>query len=279
LHNSYIEETDLSGNLLRLRGSNQPLPRLNSYSSNISKLMNRDPVSNRFEINNRPRRLVLPFWISLWLILAFSFSPTWSEAAEAHDFSKWEKEIKAFEEMDMTNPPPKNAILFVGSSTIRMWKSLPQDYPNKKIINRGFGGSEIIDSTHFADRIIYPYTPDKIFLRAGGNDINAGKSPEQVFVDFRNFVESVKARLPETKIYFIGWSPSIARWKQADKEKTLNELVKDYAKTRRDVVYIDTYEMVLGTDGKPRAELFLPDKLHFNREGYLLLAEKVRPFL
>ena len=241
--------------------------------------MNRDPVRNGFQNNYCPRRSVFPLWTLLWVILAFSFSSNWSDAAEAHDFSKWEKEIRAFEAIDVTNSPPKNAILFVGSSTIRMWKNLPQDYPNKKIINRGFGGSEIIDSTHFTERIIYPYKPSQIFLRAGGNDINAGKSPEQVLVDFRNFVETIKARLPATKIYFIGLSPSIARWKQAEKEKTLNQMVKDYAKTARDVVYIETYDMVLGTDGKPRAELFLPDKLHFNQDGYLLLAEKVRPFL
>src|SRR5439155_916656 len=85
-----------------------------------------------------------------------------------HDFGKWEKEISAYEASDKTNPPPKGALLFIGSSTVRMWKTLPQDFPKAKVINRGFGGSQIVDSTHFAERVIFPYKPSKVFLRAGG---------------------------------------------------------------------------------------------------------------
>ena len=93
-----------------------------------------------------------------------------------HDFTQWENEISAFERMDRTNPPPKGGVLFIGSSTIRFWKSLPQDFPGRNVINRGFGGSELEDSTHFADRIIFPYEPSMVFIRAGGNDLWAGKS-------------------------------------------------------------------------------------------------------
>ena len=105
---------------------------------------------------------------------------------------------------------PKAALLFIGSSTIRGWKTLAQDFPDHKVINRGFGGSQIVDSTHFADRLIFPHEPKMILLRAGGNDIHAGKSAEQVFRDFQDFVAKVHSKLPETDIVFIGLSPAPA---------------------------------------------------------------------
>src|SRR3954462_2033114 len=109
----------------------------------------------------------------------------------------FEKEIEAFEAADKTNPPPKNAILFIGSSSIRMWKDLAKDFPEFQVINRGFGGSEISDSVHYADRIVLPYHPRQIIMYAGGNDIHGGKSPEQVFSDFKAFVGAVRKALPE----------------------------------------------------------------------------------
>jgi len=196
-----------------------------------------------------------------------------------HDFGKWEKEISAYEASDKTNPPPKGALLFIGSSTVRMWKTLPQDFPKAKVINRGFGGSQIVDSTHFAERVIFPYKPSKVFLRAGGNDLWAGKSAEEVFGDFKEFVAKVHKKLPKTEIVFISLSPSIARWKQADKEKAVNTMVQDFVKRNRRLKYIETYPLPLGVDGQPRPELFLPDKLHFSAEGYKLLAESLRPFV
>lgn len=212
------------------------------------------------------------------LVLAAALRFAWC-AETNHNFAKWEKEISAFEASDKTNPPPKGAVLFIGSSTIRLWKTLQQDFPSVKVINRGFGGSEIVDSTHFAERIIFPYEPSRIFLRAGGNDLWAGKSAEEVFKDFKDFVAKVREKLPKTEIIFIGWNPTVARWSQVEKEKALNSLVKEYVEHGEGLQYIDTYSVPIGTDGKPRAELFMADKLHFNAEGYKLLAACLRPFV
>jgi lysophospholipase L1-like esterase len=219
---------------------------------------------------------------ALLSLVGFLMVAPWcaSLCAEAeHDFGRWEKEIASYEQMDRTNPPPKSALLFIGSSTIRLWQTLAQDFPGHRVINRGFGGSEIVDSTHFAERVIFPYKPRMVFLRAGGNDLNAGKSPEQVFADFKEFVAKVHAELPKAEIVFISLSPSIARWKQADKEKDLNIMIKEFTKRARHLKYLETYPMTLGPDGQPRPELFVEDKLHFNAEGYKLLAERVRPLL
>jgi lysophospholipase L1-like esterase len=221
------------------------------------------------------RRFLLP----LLGLLLFAPAPLARCAETNHNFAKWEKEIAAFEQSDRTNPPPKGAILFIGSSTIRLWTTLAADFPGPVLINRGFGGSEILDSTHFAERIVFPYAPRMIFFRAGGNDLANGKSPEQVFADFKEFVAAVHARLPETDIVFISWNPSPSRWKQADKEKALNNMVEAFVRQTPHVKYIETYDMVLGSDGTPRPELFVADQLHFSAEGYKLLAARVRPYL
>jgi lysophospholipase L1-like esterase len=218
-------------------------------------------------------------WLSLVTLLWAAPAPSALCAETNHNFGRWEKEIAACEQMDRTNPPPRGGLLFIGSSTIRLWKTLAQDFPDHRVINRGFGGSQIVDATHFAERVIFPYAPRMILLRAGGNDLWAGKSPEQVFADFQEFVKKVHARLPDTDIVFISLSPSIARWKQAEQEKALNGLVEDYVRGKAHLKYLETYPMVLGADGQPRPELFVADQLHFNAEGYRLLAERVRPCL
>lgn len=213
----------------------------------------------------------------LLLLLAFCHPAFCAETN--HNFAKWEAEISAYERMDATNPPPKGALVFIGASSIKRWKTLAQDFPGQPVINRGFGGSGIADSTHFEDRIIVPYAPRMIFLRAGGNDLWGGKSPEEVFADFKEFAETIHAKLPETEIIYISQSPSLARWKQHEKEKALNGLVADYIRGKSYLKYIETYDMVLGADGKPRAELYVADLLHFNADGNKLMAERVRPYL
>lgn len=214
------------------------------------------------------------------LALALAFAVTLPLHAEPnHNYAVWEKEIAAFEKQDQAHMPAPGGILFAGSSTIRLWTTLAQDYPGAPVINRGFGGSQIIDSTHFADRIIFPYAPRKIFLRAGGNDLWAGKSAEEVCGDFKDFVATVHAKLPQTEIYFIGWNATPSRWAQVDKERQMNHLVEEYCKTSPRLHYIEASDMVLEADGKPRPELFRKDQLHFNAAGYKLLVERVRPYV
>ena len=219
------------------------------------------------------------------LALLFFHLPAPSILAEApktaatSPFAKWEPEIAAMEAADKTNPPPKGEILFIGSSTIRLWKSLPEDFPAHKVINRGFGGSQIVDATHFAPRLIFPFEPRVIFLRSGGNDIHAGKSPEQVFADYREFVAAVHTKLPRTEIIYLGLCPTIARIQEVDKGNRLNEMIKNFAAANPLLKYVDCATLSMGADGQPRPELFVADKLHFSEAGYKLLAERTRPFL
>jgi len=199
-------------------------------------------------------------------------------ANSALNSARWEKDIRAFEFDDKMSPPPPGAILFIGSSSTLLWKTLATDFPEHKVINRGFGGSAIADAAYYADRIVIPYKPRLIVLQAGSNDIAAGKTPEQVLADFKAFVQKVRARLPDTRIAFLSISPAPVRWAQADKQKRANLLIKEYILSGKDLDYIDLWDQFLGPDSKPREELFR-DRLHNNAQGYKIRADVVRPHL
>jgi lysophospholipase L1-like esterase len=200
-------------------------------------------------------------------------------AAGPSPSAKWERAIRAFEAADKTSPPPAGSVLFVGSSSIRLWKTLPQDFPQYQVINRGFGGSQIADCTYFADRIVIPYRPSAIVLHAGGNDLSAGKTPHQVYDDFRSFVEKVHSVMPETPIAFLSINPTPARWAQAAKQKETNRLIQDYIAGRKGLAYIDQWDALLGPDGQPRPDLHIRDRLHPNAAGYKIRTALVSKYL
>ncbi len=169
--------------------------------------------------------------------------------------------------------------MFIGSSSIRLWKSLAEDFPAVSVINRGFGGSHIEDSVAFADRIIFRHKPRLIVMYAGDNDIESGKSPTVVLEDFKKFVSVVHHKLPRTRIAFIAIKPSPARWRLADKVREANRLIKDFTETDGRFDYIDVFTPMLGKDGQPRAELFVEDRLHMNEAGYVLWRSIVAPYV
>jgi lysophospholipase L1-like esterase len=191
---------------------------------------------------------------------------------------QWEKQIAEYEQLDKVNPPLKGGIVFLGGGVLRMWTTLDQDFKDHRVINRGFGGSLISDYTHFADRIIIPYEPKMIFVRGGGNDINRGKSPEEVLADYKAFVAKIHEKLPQTEIVFISMNPSPKRWSEREANKVGNQLIEEYSKSSPLLKYVETYDMTLKPDGTPRDELF-SDGLHFSAEGYRLLVERLRPFM
>jgi len=200
-------------------------------------------------------------------------------AAERPANPQWEREIKVFEAADRLHPPPHDAIVFVGSSTIRMWKTLAEDFPEYNVLNRGFGGCQIADCADYANRIVIPYRPRLIVLRAGVNDIAAGKTPEQVRDDFQAFVNKVRAKLPKVRIAYLEMNATPARWANVEREKKANRLIHDCVAKGDNLDYIDAFDATIGADGKPRAELFAGDRLHFNAEGYKILAAGVRSHL
>jgi len=193
--------------------------------------------------------------------------------------NRFEKDIQAYEAADKQTPPPQGAILFTGASGIRLWKTLAQDFPGLTVMNRGFGGSTVSDSVHFADRIIIPYHPKTIVLQAGGNDIHGGKTPGQVLADFKTFFEKVRAKLPEVKIVYFGINPSPSRWAEREKQQQANKLIREFLATQKNTAFVNVWDEILGADGEPRPELFIADRLHPSAEGYKLRAKAIRPFI
>lgn len=190
-------------------------------------------------------------------------------------------EIAAFEAADLKNPPPQGAVLFIGSSSIRLWKTLPTDIPELTTINRGFGGSQIADSVRYADKIVLPYKPKMIVMYAGGNDLNAGKTPATVLKDFQEFIAKVRAALPATRIAYITINPSVKRWAQQEKVLEANRLIENFIKENDGkpgkLNFLDTHAKLLSAEGKPRPEILQPDGLHLNTDGYKLWSSILKP--
>ncbi|MFT3756342.1 MAG: SGNH/GDSL hydrolase family protein [Pseudoxanthomonas sp.] len=191
----------------------------------------------------------------------------------------WAQDMERFAAEDAAHPPPKGAVLFVGSSSIRFWTTLAQDFPGVATINRGFGGSEVRDSIWYANRIVVPYAPRLVVFYAGDNDINSGRSPQQVRDDFLAFVQRVRHDLPKTRIAVLSIKPSLSRIAQLPAQSQANALVRESAAQLRNVDFIDVATPMLDAGGQPRAELFGPDGLHMNRTGYELWRKIVAPYL
>ena len=208
-----------------------------------------------------------PFYLPLLAVLLHSLLATHAFCENPHE--RWENTIKSFEQQDQRTFPEKQGVLFVGSSSIRMW-DLGKSFPEKHYLNRGFGGSEIADCVYFADRIVLPYQPRTIVMYAGDNDIAGGKLPEQVLEDFQQFVKLVHGKLSDTRIIFIAIKPSIARWKLVDKVRAANKLIQDFASREELLEFVDVDTPMIGDDSKPRADLFRDDGLHLNDKGYEL---------
>jgi len=198
-----------------------------------------------------------------------------SEPQDPHDSSRWQAAIAKFEAADKENMPPKNAILFVGSSSIRLW-NLDVSFPDLVTINRGFGGSQLADSVQFLDRIVVNYEPQSIVMYAGDNDIKAGKSSQRVFADFAEFVAIVRKKIPKAKIHYVAIKPSISRWQLVTQMRATNGLIKSYCEADELLFFVDIDQPMMGSDQKPRAELFAKDGLHLNVTGYVLWNKVLR---
>ncbi|MHC4695066.1 MAG: SGNH/GDSL hydrolase family protein [Planctomycetota bacterium] len=191
---------------------------------------------------------------------------------------QWEKTIQNFEEWDYKNSFPSNAVLFVGSSSIRLWHT-SKCFPEIKVINRGFGGSQISDVNYFANRIVLPYKPKVIVLYAGDNDIAAGKSPQHVFEDFRAFAWLVHKSRPKTHIIFISIKPSLSRWAFWPRAKEANLKVKEFSEKDIRLTFVDISTVLLGHDAKPDTRLYLKDNLHLNSKGYKAWTKLLKPII
>ena len=211
------------------------------------------------------------------LLLIFVGSLTGQADEKTPD--RWEKDIVDIERRINQGKSPKEAVLFVGSSSIRLW-NLEESFPSLKVLNHGFGGSYLSESVHFFDRIVTPVKPAIIVVYAGDNDIAAGKSPETVHADFLAFVAKMEMQVPECKkVIYISIKPSIKRWAMAETIKKANSMIQESCEKSDKLEFLDIWTAMLDDKAVPNASLLVEDGLHMNKKGYQIWSEALLPHL
>ena len=229
-------------------------------------------------MNLHPVRLFTPSGLHrLLLALVLLFGLTASVVAAPE---RWLKEIDQLTQADRTNPPPSGGIVFVGSSSIRLWKTLAEDFPGRNAINRGFGGSELADSVFYFDRLVAPHRPRVVVLYAGENDLAGGsKSPEQLVEDFVRFRTKLRAALPEARLVYIACKPSPSRAAAWARFRAANALIAAACAQDPQCVFVDVFPAMLDAQGAARPELYVGDRLHMNAAGYAIWQKLLTPLL
>lgn len=192
----------------------------------------------------------------------------------------WQAEIEEFLAEDRARPPVTGGVLFVGSSSIRLWPGLETAFPDQApVVRRGFGGSQMSDTAHWWRELVLPHRPRQIVVYAGENDIASGRTPRQVAQAFRRFVDDVQRELPDTRIAYVSMKPSPSRAAHLAAMRKGNAQIERFVRTRPGLDYIDVFTPMLDARGRARESLFLPDRLHMNAEGYALWQSLIAPRL
>ncbi len=191
----------------------------------------------------------------------------------------FEREILAYEKQDSLSMPKKGQILFLGSSSFRLWKTFDADMAGIPAFNRGFGGSTLKDALYYFDRMVVKYQPSWIFLYEGDNDLAKGQSPEEIHDEFLDFVGRLKKVLPKTKLVFVAARPSILRTNLVDKQKKLNSLIEEVVRTDKNLYYLDMHSPFYLPYGTLMQDIFVADKLHLNEKGYGIFASQIKNFI
>ncbi|MBM4011301.1 MAG: hypothetical protein FJ286_07955 [Planctomycetes bacterium] len=195
---------------------------------------------------------------------------------------RWAREIAAYEQVDRESPPQAGGVVLLGSSNVRMWNTLADDFPGMNVLNRGVGGCRLVELTEFASRLVAAARPRVVVVSAGTNDIAAGASTEEIRDAFEGLVATLRREAPDATLVFLAISPTIKRWDQLDRQVAANAAIKaaiDALGRDGDLVYLDANAAFLGPDGKPAAECFLDDMQHPSTIGNARRAEVIRPIL
>jgi lysophospholipase L1-like esterase/alpha/beta superfamily hydrolase len=201
------------------------------------------------------------------------------QSKSSGNINRFSNEIEAFEQDNQSKTYSNNALLFTGSSYIRLWKTIQKDLAPAEIIHRGFGGSRIAEMAYFVPRIVYGQQPKAIFMYSGSNDLSGSigdKSPAQILACYQFIVKTIRIRFPKVPIYYIAISPNEKRWAVWDKIQETNDLIDQYSRSNPNLFFIKTAKQLLGPDGKYQPNLYIADKLHFNAKGYEIWTSTIR---
>jgi lysophospholipase L1-like esterase len=210
--------------------------------------------------------------VSLLLIggrLAAAWIETWYLNASSNP-EFFASDVAEFATTDRDHPPPDHPIVFVGSSSIRLWDTLQRDMAPLPVLNRGFGGARLSSVVYFVDRVVIQYRPRAIVLYAGDNDLDAGKSPEDVVREFRDFVSRVESALPDVPIYYLSMKPSLLHWSNWPKYAQANAQISAICASDPRLGYIDGATPLLAYGEPPPRELYRFDRMHLSAKGYTL---------
>ena len=222
--------------------------------------------------------LVLALGASATVMSGIATGAPESDQGAAAKSPWYENEIRAFEEADRASPPAPGQVLFIGSSSIRMWTSLAEDMKPVPVLNRGFGGSQTRDVIEVFDRIVFPYRPSAIVYYCGDNDLGTDNHDSARAANgFIDFVKKARAAFPDVRVFYIAIKPSLARWNNWPAMERANSIVKDYCDKTPGATYLDIATPMLGTDKKLDPALFREDGLHMTTKGYAIWTEVVRP--
>lgn len=192
----------------------------------------------------------------------------------------FETEVKNLIAKDSLITNKENIILFTGSSSIGFWKDMRSYFPDKNILNRGFGGSTMRDLVYFTPQVILPYNPKTIFIYEGDNDITLGREPQEILASADSVLNQIRTNLPETiKVYFISAKPSVARWHLKDQYLAYNKALEAWTKNKNNVYFIDIWLPMLDKNGIVRKDLFIDDNLHMNKKGYDLWFKEIKQYV
>lgn len=190
--------------------------------------------------------------------------------------AQWTAELRAFARQDSLTPPPRKPILFYGSSSVRKWETLRQDFPSRPVLNRGFGGSRFPDALYFFDTLVVAYKPRQVVLYEGDNDIGSGATPQEVFQSFLAFEKLMRQKLPKVPLVFLAIKPSPSRWALYPKVQEANRLIREYVAAHPKYLrYVDTATPLLGPNGRPQPQFYVSDSLHMTPAGYAVWKQVV----
>lgn len=217
----------------------------------------------------------MPRMFLIVLLYAFIYFPS---VAQSRETDVWEKDISRFEHLDSVETYPANAVLFAGSSSIRLWSSLARDMAPYPVIQRGYGGARLTDFSFFASRIIHPHPCSAIALFVA-NDITgspADKKPEEVRDLFLNVLHTIRQKFPDTPVFWIAITPTGSRWKAWPQISKANMLIQKACNREKNTYFISTKHYFLNSSGLPKNELFRADRLHLNEKGYEVWTDVIK---
>ncbi|HYM94217.1 MAG TPA: GDSL-type esterase/lipase family protein, partial [Chitinophagaceae bacterium] len=190
-------------------------------------------------------------------------------------------DILSFKRQDSIHFPGKGKILFVGSSSFTKWTDVQNYFPSYPIINRGFGGSTLVDVIRYENEVIFKYIPKQIVIYCGENDIAAADSIscKIVFERFKKLYNDIRKKFPVVPVIYISMKPSPSRWQMKDRFIDGNERIQKFITQQKHAQYLSVWKSMLGTDGTPSKNIFIDDNLHMNANGYAIWKKIIEPYL